>query len=84
MSLSGPSSLGKPRGGLNAPKGSLGDPPLMQGLLKSSLRSSLGETALRGSLGEPIKLMESGPRLSNEGPMRSSAEAYLKGSTEVC
>ncbi|KAK2190784.1 hypothetical protein NP493_68g01001 [Ridgeia piscesae] len=28
--------------------------------------------------------MESGPRLSNEGPMRSSAEAYLKGSTEVC
>ena len=62
----------------------MGEPPFMQGLLRSSLRTSPGESALRGSLGEPIRLMESGPRLSNEGPMRSSAEAYLKGSTEVC
>ncbi len=38
---------------------------------------------LRGSGGEPIINTSTGLRLSNEGPMRSSAEAYLRGSTDV-
>ena len=39
--------------------------------------------ALIGSMGEPIRATATGPRLSTEGLMRNSAEAYLKGSTEV-
>jgi len=39
---------------------------------------------LTGSLGEPIKMSAMGPRLSTEEPMRNSAEAYLKGSLDVC
>lgn len=36
-----------------------------------------------GFLGEPIMVAATGPRLSTEGPMRNSAENYLRGSTEV-
>ena len=44
--------------------------------------SSLGP--LRGSLGDSmIQTTNTGPRLSNEGFMRSSAEAYLRRSTDV-
>lgn len=50
-----------------------------------SLKGNAGPGAfLKGSMGEPIKTSASGPRLSTEGPMRDSAEKYLKGSTEVC
>lgn len=38
---------------------------------------------LKGSMGEQINMSPSGPRLSTEEAMRSSAEAYLKGSMEV-
>ena len=43
-----------------------------------------GQTmAMRGTSGELIMTSPTGPRLSTEGPMRTSAEAYLRGSTEV-
>ena len=58
--------------------------------MKSSLGGSGGKGGkgglgpLRGSAGESIiQTSATGPRLSNEGFMRSSAEAYLRGSTDV-
>lgn len=51
--------------------------------LKSSLKAS-NLAPLRGSAGEPVVQTSTGPRLSMEGAMRSSAEAYLRGSTDVC
>lgn len=56
----------------------------MQGL--NPLRGSgplQGRLSARGISHEVIQTSATGPRLSNEGAMRSSAEAYLRGSTEV-
>ena len=58
--------------------------------LRSSLGGSTGKGSqlgpLRGSVGEHgnIQNTATGPRLSNEGPMRTSAENYLmRGSADV-
>ncbi len=69
-------------------------PLKVDGAPSNTMRSTLGSTGgskgggnlgpLRGSGGEAILNTPTGPRLSTDGPMRSSAEAYLRGSAYVC